>query len=679
MGNKTTNTKVLVAIFGVILFGLIGGTVAYYNSSNSFLNEFNAGKYKIKTEEVFESPDNWTPGDTTPKEVTVKNEGTIDAAVKVCFEEKWEDANGNSLSLIDDEKRSIAILNLDSDYDNYWKKACNDNCYYYYTSLKPNEETEALLESVTYNPDTKMGLDMNCVTDSVTHTKTCTSESNGYSGGKYTLKINIETIQYDQLVEAWDPYYASHIPGETCFRHMDFFASQNVLIESRKYGEGEPMFYEEYENEGFNVLESNGRYNVEKLIFVDNLDIPNNAIISYDVSFLRDNSVMTWFLDADNDGLYERYIGANGGVIANPNSSYLFSGYNNLSEIDVSHLDVSRVINMSYMFEQFQCHDDSCVLDLSFISDWNVSHVTNMCGMFADATLSNFGDLSNWDTSSVTDMSYMFKGAYATPTFDISTISNWDVSNVTNMAFMFAGSGSYATTFNIGDLSNWDTGNVTNMKSMFQSAAAHATNFNISFISGWDVSKVTNMSNMFDGAGNSATTWNVGNLNNWNTSNVTDMYCMFYNAAYKATTFDRGNIGGWNVSKVTNMGRMFYNSGLYSSTWSIGNLSNWNTSSVTIMDSMFSNAGFNATTWNSIGTLKVYATNIMNMFKMCANAKGTLNIYSTPTAYNNIFVGTSTKQGSGITVNYSSATTNIDNIIATKSNNSNVVKGAQLN
>ena len=93
---------------------------------------------------------------------------------------------------------------------------------------------------------------------------------------------------------------------------------------------------------------------------------------------------------------------------------------------------------------------------------------------------------------------------------------------------------------------------------------------------------------------------------------------------------------------------------------------------------MFTEAGQNATTWNSIGTLKVYADNILDMFYNSPNANAILNIYSNPTSYVNAFYDASTVSGSSIIVNYSSYTSNIDNIMATKSSNSNVVKGVQL-
>ena len=80
--------------------------------------------------------------------------------------------------------------------------------------------------------------------------------------------------------------------------------------------------------------------------------------------------------------------------------------------------------------------------------------------------------------------------------------------------------------------------------------------------------------------------------------------------------------------------------------------------------------------------ISVYATNIYQIFLYCSKAKVTLNIYSNPTSgtsgYEDAFYEAATANGSLITVNYSSATTNIDAIIATKSTNSNVVKGSVI-
>ena len=190
----------IVATFCVIIFGVIGVTLAYYRTNNSYTNEFDASKYKIKTEEVFESPTDWKPGDVTPKTVNVKNEGEVEAAVKVCFREKWEDKDGNELPM------KGVILNYKKHYENNWLIECNyDNktCFYYYKALEPNEITEDLLQSVEFDNNTSFNSTTTCTEDPTTHKKTCTSTINGYSGGKYTLYVDIETVQYSAYRETW--------------------------------------------------------------------------------------------------------------------------------------------------------------------------------------------------------------------------------------------------------------------------------------------------------------------------------------------------------------------------------------------------------------------------------------------------------------------------------------------
>lgn len=190
------------------------------------------------------------------------------------------------------------------------------------------------------------------------------------------------------------------------------------------------------------------------------------------------------------------------------------------------------------------------------------------------------------------------------------------------------------------------------------------------------------MSSMFDCAGMQSTTWTVGDLSEWDTSSTTYMNQLFKYAGNNTTMWSIGDISGWDTSSVEDMSQMFYNAGRKSTTWGIGDLSNWNTSNVSNMNYMFGYAGILSSTWESIGTLKVYATNIFSIFYGCRKAKATLNIFSNPlsgnTGYDNAFHDSATSTGSLITVNYASTTTNIDNIIATKSATSNVVKGSVL-
>ena len=363
----------------------------------------------------------------------------------------------------------------------------------------------------------------------------------------------------------------------------------------------------------------------------------------------------------------------------------MFSGAGmNSTEWSIGNLDnwnTSNVRSMNSMFSYAGNRASSW--SIGDLSRWDTSKVRDLSGMFAgtggEDTTYNIGNLKNWNTSNAFYMNEMFYYAGSNATdWSIGDLSNWDTSKVKEMHGMFNNAGSNATTFNIGNLDRWNISNVTNTDSMFLGAGSNATTWYIGDLSNWDTSKVTYMHSMFSSTGKNATDWSIGNLSRWDTSKVTTMESMFYEAGYNATTFDIGNLDNWKVSNVTNMRNMFENSGYNSTTWNIGDLSRWDTSKVTDMLGMLEKAGRNATTWNSIGSLNVHANIIRGIMYDCPNAKVTINIYSNPGNYAYAFGSAATVEGSGIVVNYSENTTRIDNIIATKSDTSNVTKGSLL-
>lgn len=735
---KNKKPIIFIALLIVACF-VVGGTLAYYTSSSVFTNTFNTSPYQVLTQEEFASPDNWTPGDTTTKTIFATNKGNSPVAVRVKLTENWVDENGNPLPLVDSNDDPLAIINFSSGYENDW--AYLDGYYYFTRALSRKQSTTPLIDSVTYNPAVRQEATNTCVLIPETHKKKCTMAVSEYGGGKYTLQIDIETCQYNQYQNIW----GVEIPVS------DPIVIDGVLI--AQSSDATTTFGKDISRDSF-----------ESIMTVDTSDVPNDVIGSWDASTDQNRMVMAWYKDEDNDGKYELYLGQDGGVKANPNSSYAFSKFNNVATIDLTHFDTSNATNMEFMFynagqsvntfttdvsnfntsnvtnirHMFRaCGYNSTSWSIGDLSEWDTSKVTMMNSLFMDAGYKSstwsVGDLSNWETSNVENMAAVFEGAgYSASTLDISYIEHWDVSNVTNLNLLFRDTGYNATTINFGDLSGWNTSKVELMDSTFYNVAANVTNLDLSFIASWDTSSVTDMSYMFFQAGYSATTLNLGNLT-WNTSNVEDMEYMFYDAFPYVTSINLSFLSGWNVSSVkkfncmfyysfmsletfnldlsswdvssgqyfgsmfydtadyatvfnlnltgwnpssaVNMYNMFYAAGFSAETFSLGNLSSWDTRNVTNMQGMFYYAGYNATTWNSFGSLKVYATNVQEMFRGVPLANGTLNIYTRPTSYSYMFNNAATS-GSGIVVNYTSSVTNIDNLVATKSSNSNVTKGS---
>ena len=304
--------------------------------------------------------------------------------------------------------------------------------------------------------------------------------------------------------------------------------------------------------------------------------------------------------------------------------SDMFRNCSSLTSLDLSSFNTSSVTNMDYMF-----NNCSSLTSLD-LSGFNTSKVTHMSGMFKGCSSLTSLDLSNFNTSNVTYMSYMFNNCSSLTSLDLS---NFDTSNVANMSYIFYKCSSLARL----DLSGFNTSNVTNMDSMFSSCSS-LTSLDVS---NFDTSKVTNMWNMF----NECTTLTKLDLSSFNTSSVTNMLAMFSECS-SLTNLD---LSSFNTSKVTTMIRMFQNC----SSLTILDLSSFNTLNVTSMEQMF------------IGCSKLQTQiNIMNA--------GITN-------YVQMFSGAATDRNAKITVNYiAAASTLVDNMIATKSSNSNVVKGIEL-
>ena len=129
-----------------------------------------------------------------------------------------------------------------------------------------------------------------------------------------------------------------------------------------------------------NYLKGNiARNNIETITFKlgKKSDIPVTKVKSqFDASEKQDESIIGYYTDENNDGMYDLTFLSLDTIFANKNASYLFNYLSNLKSID---------------FDNFKTDD-----------------VTNMSGMFSDCKGLTSLDVSNFDTSNVTNMDELF-------------------------------------------------------------------------------------------------------------------------------------------------------------------------------------------------------------------------------------------------------------------------------
>ena len=242
-----------------------------------------------------------------------------------------------------------------------------------------------------------------------------------------------------------------------------------------------------------------------------------------------DYEIKLW-LDSTDKTAY--YYAETEKVYLNKDARSMFYWMSNLTFLDLSNFDTSKVTDMKSMF---YCMRILTTLDLS---NFNTSKVTDMSTMFAGMVNLTTVNISNFDTRNVKNMNGMFAEMPNLTTLDLS---NFDTSQVTDMSDMFDGLIKLTTL----GLSNFNTSKVTNMHGMF----SRMNNLTTLDLSSFDTSQVTDMSDMFDGLIKLTT---LG-LSNFNTSKVTNMHGMF-SRMNNLTTLD---LSSFDTSQVTDMSSMF--------------------------------------------------------------------------------------------------------------------------
>lgn len=261
------------------------------------------------------------------------------------------------------------------------------------------------------------------------------------------------------------------------------------------------------------------------------------------------------------------------------------------------------------------------------LSNYNTQKSVSLVNFFGEDKLLEEIKNFNFKTSHVKYMSLMFYNCNKLNKIDTKL---FDTEDVKAMYYMFAGCESITNL----DLSNFKTNKVINMQGMFE-GMSNVTSINID---SFNTDQTTNLSYLFSGCKKLESL----KINNINTEKVTNMSYMFQNCA-KLKNID---LSSFKTNNVENYTYMFYQ--------------------CTALENL------NITNFNF-----EKAQDISRMFSYCGNLTTEININApNDVKYEKIFNGTSTNQNSKVKVNYTlQSTTLVDNIINTKSNNSNVIKG----
>ena len=349
---------------------------------------------------------------------------------------------------------------------------------------------------------------------------------------------------------------------------------------------------------------------IKTITFQKKIVEPREYAFRYDVSEAKDESVLAYLVEDEDNYHFHLYIMANGIIYSNPDSSYMFSnmerlesitGWENfntsrvtdmsfmftncrhLSEIDLSNFDTRNVTDMTAMFEEYGIGRIS--LDLS---SFDTSKVTTMERLFYKSGINSL-NISSFDTRNVTNMSLMFSNCELLTELDLS---HFDTSNVTDMSYMFQLCRNMKNVI----LSSFNTSNVTNMQYMFFEFGCLVENPSLD-LSNFDTSKVTSMNNMFSGM----KTLKVLNINNFNTRTVEDMYGLF-SYCRDLISID---LSHFDTSNVLDMEYMFIGCESLTSL----SLDNFNTSKVTNMQYMFAQC-------SSLTSLDVSALDTSNVYNI---------------------------------------------------------------
>ncbi len=179
------------SILAVVLFALVGLTIAFNSDIKLFGNLFHAGAYQAEYKEEFTSPSDWTPCEEVPKLVNVKNNSPVNLKVRLTYDEFWRNKANTSNLPLEKDGTQLAVINFQNEDD--WEQ--RGEWYYYKEDLEPGASTSSLFKSVTL--DCHANLSVGTICYDTPEGTVCSEPDDDDAYDKYHLAVTIQTSDED--------------------------------------------------------------------------------------------------------------------------------------------------------------------------------------------------------------------------------------------------------------------------------------------------------------------------------------------------------------------------------------------------------------------------------------------------------------------------------------------------
>lgn len=207
--------------------------------------------------------------------------------------------------------------------------------------------------------------------------------------------------------------------------------------------------------------QTNGKYyrsneykdKIDTVSFANTINIPNNAIVEWDLSFNQDESIIGYLTPSNKEDMYDLVISANGYINLPYDSSNLFNGLTNVTNYDFTNAKTTNVKNINYLFK------NNKALETLDVSNFETNKVVGMIETFSgDSNLVNL-NIDGWNPKLV-EIAGAFYGCKKIQKLDLS---GFNVDSVKNFEVIFF------QNFELTDLniSTWQPNNVTKISAAF--------------------------------------------------------------------------------------------------------------------------------------------------------------------------------------------------------------------